>query len=494
MAAWKRILPCVLALGFAGCFPAFDLDRLDGADGRDGDFPEALDGVDGPDGPGPDCGNGVVNPPEECDDGNAASGDGCEPNCRWTCSFDHECIDGDRCNGFEECTGEHRCRPGVDAADGISCTLPRGSAGTCRSGVCVGFRCGDGFVDPGEECDDANSSNTDDCLTTCRDARCGDGVAWDGVEPCDDGNTRSSDACLPNCTAASCGDGFIWSGREDCDGAPPRPCPTPCGTTGSQACVACRWETACRPPAEGCNGRDDDCDTRTDEDLECDPDDVGACTTSCGSVGARTCSTECLWGPCTMPAETCNGIDDDCDTLADQTFECAAGTPGPCPTPCGSTGSRSCTAACRWPDTCTPPVETCNGRDDDCDTRTDEGSACVAGSTEPCDLGPSCESGGRRTCGTTCAWGPCLPPAETCNGSDDDCDTLIDEAFACAAGSTGTCTNACGVTGTRTCDRRRCTWGACCADREVCQCGTAARCDDDCDTLAEEGCPACSER
>jgi cysteine-rich repeat protein len=31
--------------------------------------------------PQPDCGNGTVEPPEECDDGNMMAGDGCEPDC-----------------------------------------------------------------------------------------------------------------------------------------------------------------------------------------------------------------------------------------------------------------------------------------------------------------------------------------------------------------------------------------------------------------------------
>ena len=35
-------------------------------------------------------------------------------------------------------------------------------------------------------------------------------------------------------------------------------------------------------------------------------------TTSCGSTGSQTCAG-CMWGTCNPPADTCNGLDDDCD-------------------------------------------------------------------------------------------------------------------------------------------------------------------------------------
>lgn len=60
--------------------------------------------------------------------------------------------------------------------------------------------CGDGEVGPGEECDDGNAENRDDCLNTCRDARCGDGVQWLGKEQCDAGEANGPGRpCEPNC-------------------------------------------------------------------------------------------------------------------------------------------------------------------------------------------------------------------------------------------------------------------------------------------------------
>ena len=63
--------------------------------------------------------------------------------------------------------------------------------------------CGDGNLDPGEECDEGdNNSDTspDACRTTCKDAFCGDGV-WDTGEVCDDGNEDDADTCTTLCQA-----------------------------------------------------------------------------------------------------------------------------------------------------------------------------------------------------------------------------------------------------------------------------------------------------
>ena len=84
-----------------------------------------------------ECGNGVVDAGEECDDGND------DPH--------------DRCN---------------------QCVVPV---------------CGDGNVEGDEECDDGNSTPFDGC-TDCRLAVCGDGVR-DGREECDDGNEVALDGC-----------------------------------------------------------------------------------------------------------------------------------------------------------------------------------------------------------------------------------------------------------------------------------------------------------
>ncbi len=80
--------------------------------------------------------------------------------------------------------------------------------------------CGDGVVDPGEECDDGPQNDdlaADHCRTHCRRAFCGDWVI-DADEACDDGSQNGGpfSECRIDCTPKSCGDGEVF-GDEACD-------------------------------------------------------------------------------------------------------------------------------------------------------------------------------------------------------------------------------------------------------------------------------------
>jgi cysteine-rich repeat protein len=87
--------------------------------------------------------------------------------------------------------------------------------GRQRAGLGAGGACGDGHVDPGEECDDGNPSDGDGCTSRCRFARCGDGHLRAGVEECDDGNTRDGDGCSSSCLR--CGQfAYSWDGNGHC--------------------------------------------------------------------------------------------------------------------------------------------------------------------------------------------------------------------------------------------------------------------------------------
>ncbi len=113
-----------------------------------------------------ECGNGIVEADEACDDGNADNSDDCLDSCEMA-------------------------------------------------------RCGDGVIQSGvEECDDGNDIDGDDCLNACTKARCGDGVVFDETEACDEGGENSFGVyggCTPFCTLGPhCGDGLLDDG-EACD-------------------------------------------------------------------------------------------------------------------------------------------------------------------------------------------------------------------------------------------------------------------------------------
>jgi cysteine-rich repeat protein len=81
------------------------------------------------------------------------------------------------------------------AAEGAACMLASVGHGVCRNDVCVTEGCGDGTVEPGEACDDGNTTSGDGCRADCQKIEmCGDGMLDDG-EACDDGNTNPADGC-----------------------------------------------------------------------------------------------------------------------------------------------------------------------------------------------------------------------------------------------------------------------------------------------------------
>ena len=60
--------------------------------------------------------------------------------------------------------------------------------------------CGDGSIDPGEECDDGGYVNGDGCSSNCVIEFCGDGIPQVGLgEQCDDGNGSDGDGCSSAC-------------------------------------------------------------------------------------------------------------------------------------------------------------------------------------------------------------------------------------------------------------------------------------------------------
>lgn len=142
----------------------------------------------------PDCGDGKVDPDEQCDAGAANSDQGA---CTSVCK-NANCGDGLVQAGKEECDDAN-----VNYQD------------DCVAG-CKFATCGDGFLAPGESCDDGNDINDDDCANDCAPTSCGDGQTQLG-EACDDGNENDGDDCLNTCQVAKCGDKVVHVGVEECD-------------------------------------------------------------------------------------------------------------------------------------------------------------------------------------------------------------------------------------------------------------------------------------
>ena len=272
--------------------------------------------------------------------------------------------------------------------------------------------------------------------------------------------------CLAGkCTVGSCAEGFF-----DVD---------------KQASNGCE----CKKSVEICDGVDNDCDGVKDNgfDTQADVNNCGGCNQKCAQVPNGTvscvagkCTPKCNPGfseasncgykcPVTPPvAETCNGVDDDCDGVIDD------GAPGAnvaCETHCPG---GKCVGECKPGKTiCTgtskglvcvngigPAAEVCDGKDNNCDGTVDEGYDLQNDPTNCGKCGVSCAANDKciaGKCQFTCAHPyydadknpangceykceTAVPGPETCNGKDDDCNGLVDDAV---GGVGGTCDAGC---------------------------------------------------
>ena len=181
------------------------------------------------------CGDGKVDVGEECDDGNTVDGDGCDATCTFSCvstdsardcASSNECVTASTCND-----ATHTCATGTPVTDDQPCA----GGASCLSGVCTAAVCGNGKVEPGEDCDggagciNCKVACTNDPATQCTgtapvcqkfacgtDSTCttvpdsdADGAACDA--------THASNVCVNGtCQAPVCGDG-VRQGDEQCD-------------------------------------------------------------------------------------------------------------------------------------------------------------------------------------------------------------------------------------------------------------------------------------
>src|SRR5260221_6341150 len=157
---------------------------------------------------------------------------------------------------------------------GASSLPSAGGAGGADAGLDSGglnpLLCGNGVVDVGEECDDANSDNNDGCNSgchfTCTVERqdCDDHIICNGPETCGpDHRCLPSSAPLPDGTicgesdrcvagdckraAPLCGDGLVVKPDEECEDG---------NTVDGDGCDNCRFSCALTDPPRDCSSND----------------------------------------------------------------------------------------------------------------------------------------------------------------------------------------------------------------------------------------------
>ena len=295
------------------------------------------------------CGDGVVEGDEQCDDGNTLPDATCDAECRFSCG-----------NGVvEEAFGE-ACDTGITSGTG-ACPTTCDDGMACTSDQLMGTACeaqclnapitapvdGDGCCPAG-----ANSLTDDDC-----DPACGNGVVEAG-EVCDTGITAGAGACPTTCDdSQSCTTDTLSMGGT---------CQATC--TNTPITAPANNDGCC--PAGANSGNDNDCapgcgNGVVDSGETCDTGITtgpGSCPTTCNDnmactnnvlANAGTCTAACTFPPIT----TCTNGDGCCPT------GCNANNDDTCQPVCGNgvvegteqcddgntNNNDQCTNACRIP-------------------------------------------------------------------------------------------------------------------------------------------------
>jgi Notch-like protein len=430
----------------------------------------------------------------------------CSGDGRVVCSAQPNPPQAERCD-----TRDNDCDGRTDEAFalGQACTSGEGNCeaqGVTRCGIDGGVECsanvGQGVLERCDAFDNDCDGTTDEGFVVGEPCQEGVGACRiAGVTECGPDGRVTCDAEPQVPVNETCD-----AGDNDCDGRIDEgfnvgaACTSglgECSRAGVNECFAgaVRCSAVQGPPGiESCQGTDQDCDGRIDEGFG-----VGqACNAgigACGRAGVTRCTADGVFGCSAVPAdpvaERCDSQDNDCDARTDEGFNlgqfCQSGL-GVCrrdgQTRCGPNGQLGCSAV-----PAAPGVETCDGRDEDCDGRTDEGfnlgQVCQVGVGECVSQGTlRCAAGGGTECGVPAG----QARVEVCDNRDNDCDNRVDEGFSlgqpCMGGEAECAYNGVFVCGP---DLR----SACNGQRPA---GRAEICDDldnDCDDRADEGgvCP-----
>ncbi|MCO4760412.1 MAG: hypothetical protein KC502_02835 [Myxococcales bacterium] len=430
------------------------------------------------------------------------------PTCaegKWDCHYDdatdyeatEQSCDGkdNDCNGKVDTDlsvaalpGGAKCKDLGVCADGVSIV--------CKGGVAV---CDYAAVSDWEAVETTCDSKDNDCDGT-QDNIQGSKLA---LKNSDTGDCNKTGVCKASANVSRTCAGGKWAcdygavpyyeakeslcdGRDnDCDGKAdnnlPEPATSPCGSAGvcgegksvcSGGLWTCDWAALGKKGYEAfeqvCDGKDNDCDGKTDETLSAASNGCktqGVCAHG-SEVGCKAGKAVCDYGfvlAFEATETSCDGKDNDCDGQTDEAESLDVSQSGCAVGVCKGSAKATCGNGkwqCSFKDVkgYESSELSCDGKDNDCDGKTDEGLTDVTAAK--CKTLGVCKgaaaalcTGGKYACTYTA--NDYQSTESLCDGKDNDCDGQTDTGL-CSAGNactantqckTGGCTKVLGGTG-----------------------------------------------